>query len=149
MSEKETRQTVVKALRRLDAHSVENRVGIGTPDLTYAFGWIELKCLDKWPVRPATPVALPHDFTKEQRIWARRRWAAGGEVYLLLQAEHEYLLFDGPMAADLIGKATKAELRASALLIWGRKAVEQDLAGFLWARAKSRMALSPNAWVTE
>ena len=139
MSEKEQRQTVVKALRVLDAHSVENRVGPGTPDINYVHGWIETKCLKKWPVRASTPVQLAHDLTQGQRIWLMRRWETGGEAYVLLQAEKDWLIFDAPTACRLIGTATKDELLDGATMVWlGKKLFEQEVAEWLSRRAISR-----------
>ena len=138
MSEQEQRQRVVKALRRLDAFSVENHVGVGTPDVNYLHGWVELKCLDKWPKRPGTPVKLHHDLTLEQRIWLKRRWAAGGEAYVILQVQktQDWLLFDGPTAARLIGTATQGQLRDAALCTFTR--IEEQLEPCLSQRANSR-----------
>lgn len=122
MSEKEQRQRVVKALRNLDALSVENRVGIGTPDINYTYGWLELKCLKNWPKNTNIAVKLDHDLTKEQRIWLKRRWAAGGECYVLLQVKREFFLFAGPVAAELIGVANQSRLRGAA--VWSCNSAE-------------------------
>lgn len=138
MSEKEQRQTVVRALRCLDAHSVENRVGVGTPDVNYIYGWLELKCQKDWPARYDTPVKLDHDLTKEQRIWLERRWNAGGEAYVLLQVKREYFLFVGPIAAEIIGKATQAVLRSFAVATFTSRNLETELPKCLSERANSR-----------
>jgi hypothetical protein len=57
----------------LDLVRVENRVGVGTPDINWAgfscSGWLELKHLAHWPVREATPVHVP-SLTLEQVRWA-------------------------------------------------------------------------------
>jgi Mesyanzhinovviridae DNA helicase len=140
VSEQEQRQRVIAALGDLDAHSIENRVGVGTPDVNYVHGWIELKCLPKWPARASTPVRLHHDLTQEQRIWLRRRWEAGGEAYVLLQAEHDWLLFDGPTAARVIGNSTQGDLRLAAVAIFHRRELEEDLSTCLSRRAHSRRA---------
>ena len=64
------RARVVKALRSLHAVSVENGVGVGTPDVNCTTCWIELKAVTKAniPKREDTPVRLPH-FTQQQKIW--------------------------------------------------------------------------------
>lgn len=110
MSEAGMRQRVVKILRPLDAVSIENSVGIGTPDINYREGWVELKWLRSWPKKDSTIVRLAHDLTKEQRVWLRRRASYGGNVWVLLQCRREWLLFYGEMAAHIIGTCTKREL---------------------------------------
>ena len=108
MSESDQRRKVVRLLKPVDAVSVENRVGIGTPDVNYAEGWIELKWLRRWPKQDVV-VKIEH-FTKQQRIWLRRRWRAGGAAWLLLQVRREWLLFDGETAAEVVGYATRGTL---------------------------------------
>ena len=93
-----TRARIIKALRPLDAVSVENYVGPGTPDVNYTEGWIELKWLRAWPKRPGTPVILEH-YSPEQRAWALKRRRVGGQVWMLLQVRQEWLLIDGAVAA--------------------------------------------------
>lgn len=91
---------------------IENEVGCGDPDVNYCLhgseGWIELKHLRRWPVRASTVVRLPH-FTQQQRGWLRARSEAGGRVFLLLQVEREYLLFDG-RRAQAVGYLVREQL---------------------------------------
>lgn len=117
MSEVDLRRRVVRGLRDLDAVSVENHVFPGTPDVNYIEGWLELKWLRRWPVRPDTPVRLEH-FTQEQRVWLRRRVNRGGQVHLLLQVGREYLLLDGLRASVLLGEATREQLVDAAAGHW-------------------------------
>jgi hypothetical protein len=92
MTEARMRQRVVKALRPLDAISVENMVGIGTPDVNYAEGWLELKFKKAWPKRETTALKFPH-FTEQQRVWLKRRSRKGGTAYLLVLVGREWFLF--------------------------------------------------------
>lgn len=111
------RRRVVEGLRDLDAVAVENSAYPGTPDVNYVEGWIELKWLRAWPRQAETPVRVDH-FRPEQKVWMRRRWRRGGAVFLLLQVRREWLLFDGPTAAKVVGTAARSELTRAALRHW-------------------------------
>lgn len=113
------RKRVVKALKRLHAISVENPCLPGTPDVNYVEGWVELKCVEKWPKREDTILRLDH-FTPQQKLFLRKRWAKGGNAFLLLQVEQDWLLFDGPTAAEVVGCSTKATLLEEARFSWHR-----------------------------
>lgn len=126
MSESYQRGVVCRALRALDAWSVENPVKAGTPDVNYIGGWIELKCLDKWPTRANTIVRVKH-FTKEQRICLKRRWHRGGDTWLILKIKKEWLLFTGPVAAKYLGFCTRQELYELALFHWTNGLGKKDL----------------------
>jgi len=117
MSERAMRSRVVKWLKPWDAVAVENPAHPGTPDVNYADGWIELKKIASWPKRETTTVQLPH-FTPQQRIWLSRRARAGGTVWVLLQVGQEWLLFDGVVAAKVLGDSTQAELVSASLHVW-------------------------------
>lgn len=118
MSEQTMRARVVRALRPLDAISVENRVGPGTPDVNYAEGWLELKWIRRWPRNcDEDPVLVDH-FTPQQRSWLLRRHRRGGNIHLLLQVGQEHLLFRAPEAVALLGRATRPELMRGALVHW-------------------------------
>lgn len=111
MSEGSQRAKVVKALRSLHAVAIENTAGVGTPDINYVGGWIECKQLDNWPKRADSVVRLHHDLTVPQRIWLKRRRRAGGRAWVLLQVgRRDWLLFDGEVAADILGSVTKSQL---------------------------------------
>lgn len=119
MSEGDQRGRVVKALRHLDAFAVENRVRPGTPDVNYIGGWIELKWIKRWPKNAEfSEVKIDH-FTPQQRVWLKTRWRKGGRAFVLLQAAgQDWLLFDGETAAQILGRATRPELFARALMTW-------------------------------
>lgn len=102
---------------KLDPVRVENPIHPGTPDVNIADGrWIELKCIAAWPVRPSTPVRIPH-YTPQQRVWLYRRWkTAPGSTLLLLSvlSDRQWLLFDGDVAAKIVGRVNTAAHRTNA-----------------------------------
>jgi hypothetical protein len=123
MSESSFWAAVSRNMRKYgDFIRIENAVGVGTPDVNYALnngsgeGWIELKCIPKWPARPDTPVVIKH-YTQEQRIWHMHR-ARYGNVYVLIRVDEtrEYLMLDAAVAAKLIGTATKAQILSQCLV---------------------------------
>lgn len=106
---------------KLDPVRVENPIHPGTPDVNIIPGWIELKAISVWPLRAETCVKISH-FTPQQRVWLYRRWKfAPGSTHLLLQVRstREWLLFDGDVAAKVVGRVTAAEHRARARAIFG------------------------------
>lgn len=121
------RRSVVRALRRAGADPVpiENALEAGTPDVESIFGWMELKQVRRWPPRGGEP-DLRH-FTQAQRRFLRRRSAAGGRSWLLLQVGRTWLLFDGGVAATRVGlgDSTGEETRNLALAEWRRDREEQ------------------------
>jgi hypothetical protein len=102
---------------KLDPVRVENPIHPGTPDVNLCDGrWIELKCIPRWPVRASTRVRIAH-YTPQQRVWLYSRWkAAPGSTLLLLEvrADRQWLLFDGDVAAKVVGRETTAVHRTSA-----------------------------------
>jgi hypothetical protein len=117
------RDRVVAALRKLDAVSVENGVGAGTPDVNYVEGWLELKSLDEWPKRASTKVRIEH-YTQGQRVWIYRRYMKGGVVYLLLKVANDWLLFDGGAAYFHVGKVNKKELFGCC--VWRSEGLDEE-----------------------
>ena len=109
MSEKDQRRRVVKALRELHAIAVENPARVGTPDVNYAGGWIELKWLRQWPVKPETPVRFPH-FTLTQKAWITQRAKVGGNIWVLIQCKKDWLIFDGPTAVTKSWPSTRLHM---------------------------------------
>lgn len=98
---------VLKAAH-LDPVRIENSVGLGTPDINYLHGWIELKYVPSWPKRGG-PLRIPH-FTPQQRVFLRRRWLSGGHAWLLLRVETEYLIFSGEIANTYVGYTNREHL---------------------------------------
>lgn len=119
------RARVIKALRSLDAVAVENSARPGTPDVNFVEGWCELKDVEKWPRNVYTPLRVRH-FTPQQRIWLARRYKKGGNVWLLLRVQHDWLLFDGHTAAEHLGLRTRAELTALATRVWHKRLDEHE-----------------------
>lgn len=102
---------------KLDPVRVENPIHPGTPDVNFCTGmWMELKCIAAWPTKESGCVQIPH-FTPQQRVWLYKRWKyAPGSTTLLLEvrADQRWLLFDGDVAAKIVGKSTEAEHRKRA-----------------------------------
>jgi Mesyanzhinovviridae DNA helicase len=100
---------------KLDPIRVENPIHPGTPDVNLVNGaWIELKAMAAWP-REGNLVAIRH-FTPQQRVFLYKRWCAGGRTYLLLEVVQtkEWLLFDGDVAAKIVGRGTANVHRSNA-----------------------------------
>jgi hypothetical protein len=129
-SERDMRQRVIRALRPLHAVSVENGVGPGTPDVNFVGGWLELKSVDKWPAHEDTPLRVDH-FTQQQKVWLIKRIKAGGVALLLLKVDNDWLLFDGHVAAHIIGRRPKESLMDLALTKWLDGLDEKDFRQFI------------------
>lgn len=126
MSEQDMRRRVIKMLTVLDAVAVENPACPGTPDVNFIGGWVELKWLRAWPKGAATPVRVEH-FTPQQKLWLRRRRRRGGAAWLLLQCRKEWLLLQGEVAADCLGKATREQLLLAAHRVWANGINKMEL----------------------
>lgn len=112
MSEKDFSHAFCALVKPLDPVRVENLLtgatGLGIPDLNLSTGaWVELKIGKCWPKRGG-PLRLPH-FTSEQKRWALRRAAAGGDVFLALKVRSEWFIFDADGMQE-VGNLTKEEL---------------------------------------
>jgi len=138
MSEAGMRKKVIRILRDFHAIPVENPIRPGTPDVNYVDGWIELKWRRDWPKRPETPVLISH-FTDTQRRWLTQRRKSGGRAFLLLQIKDKWMLFEGGVAAETVGRVPKFELIAAAYRVWTGKSVEKGLPNCL-----SRLNNSPS-----
>jgi hypothetical protein len=133
--EKGMRKRVVRALRSLDAVSVENGVGAGTPDVNHKYGWIELKSIEAWPKRGG-PLRIEH-FTPGQRAWLAKRAKAGGLADLLIKVANDWILIDGMTAALLVGELDREQLVRSATWHSLGKFDKEGLLGCLTARGHS------------
>ena len=127
MSEKALASRVMPLLKPIDGVRIENMCGKGTPDVNFAGGWMELKQQDKWPKRANTIVKLHHDLSLEQRIWLDRRARKGEMTWVLLQVARDYLLFEGPVASDVIGHRTQQGLKDVAFRVWTSKEMKEEL----------------------
>lgn len=107
---------------KFDPVRVENPIHPGTPDVNFATGaWVELKSVDRWPAGEGTLLRIGH-YTAQQRVFLYRRWKyAPGTTFLLLEvrAARQCLLFDGDVAAKVVGRATAAGHRVNARAILG------------------------------
>lgn len=117
--ESKLQRWLVKSLRCWDAVPVENIKRAGTPDVNCTLGWIECKDEREWPARADTVLRLKR-YPPQQVAWIRRRWAAGGTVYILLQVGKELLLFQGDKAHH-VGTLPKRQLCALAVHRWDRR----------------------------
>lgn len=106
---------------------VENAIDVGTPDVCYRLsidgspvvtGWLELKHVDTWPARAATPVHV-RSLTIDQVIWHESWWP--GACFVLLQVDRSYFLMSGGEIRGLYDGWTRTELGARALRSWSRQ----------------------------
>ena len=113
---------------KLDPLRVENPIHPGTPDVNLCDGkWIELKCIAAWPVHASTKVQIRH-YTPQQRVFLYRRWKyAPGSTLLLLEvrAARQWLLFDGDVAAKIVGRGTTSDHRLNARAVLAEHDLEQ------------------------
>jgi hypothetical protein len=132
VSESTMRSRIIRALKPLDAVPIENKLAAGTPDVNYSGGWIELKWIRAWKKNADTsPVLLPH-YTKNQRLWMRRRTRRSGISLLMLQVQTEWFVFDSDFAYDHIGiTATRLDMRANAVAHWPKGLNERELVTWL------------------
>lgn len=112
--EKQMRERVIPFLKPIHGKSVENVVGPGTPDIESMCGHIECKKIPDWPVRPDTPVRVPH-FTSQQRSWLATRCHLGGLAYMLIQIGSSYWLYWGLWAAQNVDRQPRAVMEENAL----------------------------------
>ena len=112
--EAQMRANLVAQFKDLHMKPIENVVGIGTPDVTYIGGWMELKILAEWPARDTTVVKFKR-YTKEQKMWLRDHWDLGGRSFLVLKVGPEWMAFAGPDAA-VCGSITRSELESVAII---------------------------------
>ena len=71
-------------------------------------GWMELKHVSQWPARPTTKVRIPH-YSDEQKEFLERKGKCMRHVWLFIQIEGDFLLYDWQAALELPDK-TKTEM---------------------------------------
>jgi hypothetical protein len=115
-----------------DFERIENMVGIGRPDVNYCVrgceGNLELKQLPEWPKRGGV-VKVDH-YTPQQRNWAKRRLAAGGIVWVLLQIKTPcaYYLLRASWALLHLGiDATADDIYSNATVVGERRFPKEDI----------------------
>lgn len=135
-AEKSMRKTLVRILKPLHAFSIENGVGLGTPDVGFAGGWIECKSLDA-PAKPDTPIRAEH-FTPQQKIWLTKHWAAGGVALMMAKVGPWWILLDAPTAVELVGKVPLGKLIDECINAWqstpDRETLVDQLREICWKR---------------
>lgn len=98
---------------------VENPCLPGTPDLCIGYGgrcaWLEVKQLQCFPVRPATPVRIEH-FTSEQRDWLREWGSAIDLCYLIVRVDRIGVYLFGWRSAAMVGSLNQYQWDEEALL---------------------------------
>ncbi len=130
MSEAAMWDALRPVIKHLDPVRVENPAGPGTPDVNYIEGWVELKYAEQWPPRGG-PLRIDH-FTQQQRVWLTQRRHAGGRAFLLLKVgENEWLLFDGAVAAKVLGHVEQDKLYRACLARWTRKPKTEEICKWL------------------
>jgi hypothetical protein len=90
------------------AERIENRLGLGTPDVGYVLTWrgttaegrTELKHLDAFPCFPTTPVCV-ESLTKDQVLWHEAWAGAGGRVCTLLRIGRLIMALPPPLTRAL------------------------------------------------
>lgn len=123
-------EAIRPVLKKLDPVRIESHMTGGVPDVNYTQGWIELKYADRWPPRGG-PLRVDH-FVTSQRTWHVRRRLAGGRSFVLLKVgASEWLLFDGAVAADLLGKVVRERLYEVCKARWTRLPRTEEICKWL------------------
>ena len=109
---------------------VENEVKRDTPDLYIALpgqcGWAELKALEDWPRRAATPVRLP-GWTVGQRHWMQRLNAAGASGWLIVQIGGDIAVFNAARVSGAIDTWDQAQWRSEGVVLVKRDCTTDGL----------------------
>jgi len=117
-------------LKPLHPVRIESHMEPGIPDVNYSQGWVELKYAERWPPRGG-PLRVDH-FTKEQRGWLVQRRKAGGRAFLLLKVgDEEWLLFDGLVAAAMLGRVKRERLYEVCTARWTRLPRTEEICTWL------------------
>lgn len=104
--ESNQRSTVIRILSPLHACAVENPACPGFPDVCFIGGLLELKAVDRWPIRKDSVLTMGVDrkhFTPQQRVFALKRRRAQGFHCVCLQVDQDWLLVPGELAAKHLG----------------------------------------------
>jgi hypothetical protein len=119
-AESKLRTKVVKGLSTLKAFPVENSAHIGTPDIYFSEGWIEIKVVKEFPKKETTPIRIDH-FTATQREFLERHYRLKKNSFLFVQVEENFFLFDGFTASKEIGTLTKQGFYLKSMRVWNKK----------------------------
>lgn len=135
MSEKNMWVNMRKRMHGLwdEATRHEDKFASGIADVSFvcggSHGWMELKQIDKWPVRPGTTVRCKH-YTDEQRIFLKRKGRAGGNTWLFVKIQRDYLLIDWALA-EQFGTLNKEETLQLASARWSNRVDWEELADII------------------
>jgi hypothetical protein len=105
--------------KRILVQRLEVLSGVGVPDCSYSMenlpgaGFIEIKRIIEWPKKDSTIIHLKH-FSPQQKAWMMLHGPFIQRVFLLLQAEKEYMLFPWTVIGS-IGNLNKKQLIVLAL----------------------------------
>jgi len=124
-TEKALWDTLRKGMQgRWVAQRFEDKLSYGIPDVGFVlkeggpYGFIELKRIRAFPKRGATPVRIPHtNHWKIQQAWIERVGGLTNAVFLLLQVDRDYFLFDWN-AAQVVGQLCKQDLITASVGYW-------------------------------
>ncbi len=127
---------VKDALSGWDPYRVETGGKDGFPDVCHIHGLMELKDAVDWPAKDGTSFKLDH-FSPQQRVFAKRRWKAGGLCHVLLRVNQTVLLIPGNRAADWLGKMPKDQTISLASTVFeGKYQMQKGLKNEILADAR-------------
>ncbi len=90
----------------------EDKLQKGIADISFCQngfgGWMELKWVSDWPVRPHTKVKIPH-YSLDQKEFLMKKGKAMGNTWLFIQVGSDFILFDH-QGAQHVGDIMKEEM---------------------------------------
>jgi hypothetical protein len=103
---------------------VENLLADGMPDVNFVTnrveGWIELKWVEKWPVKASSVVKV--GVKPGQRVWWKKRREMGSNVFVFVRIGDWFGLFDAYAVWDTLGESlTQEDCRRLAIDSWDGK----------------------------
>ena len=124
-SESDMRSHMCRLLKTWHAVPIESGLAAGVPDVNYIDGWIECKSVDL-PKKPTTVIRVKH-FSQDQKFWLTERWQRGGASSVMLKTGPWWLLFDAPVAVEIVGKVTILQLTDRCVEGWARMPKKDEL----------------------
>ena len=111
--------------RSWHAQSHEDALSEGIPDLSYGIdgvnGWIELKQIDNFPVRPETKMK-PKKYTVEQVNWLVKRGKKGGKCFVMVKiGNYDYYIFNWNKAHMVREGMTQEEYKKECIKHWHKQ----------------------------
>jgi hypothetical protein len=107
---------------RLRLERIENGLAVGMPDVIALCNalvtWCELKAIENWPAREATPVlGEANGVSRDQRNWHFDWQQYGGRSCVIVSVGLETFLFNQSFVIDKLNKLNKAEFHSEARAI--------------------------------